>query len=152
MFTLFGKIVLKVIPKYQLIMEATELLNKTCLLGISYFDFNGDLMGQVQYAGEIVNIDAKQGISLSLFETSPANHEQKNQHKGDDNIFVIPSDTSSFFVAPKGIYRNSENELLIENPDFFVVWDVYRMQDKKIEQGIHEWWDWRPQTMPPKVN
>lgn len=130
-------------------MTLEDLLDKTCLMGLSYFDTNKDLLRQEQYAGTVKNVDEKNGISIALFE-APAAQEGTIASDKEKRVFVIPPLLTTWFKAPPGAYKNPEGKLIIDSPDFFVTWDVYKTQDKK--QGDHEWWDWVPRTVPPKVN
>ena len=128
-------------------MKIDDVQNKTCLIGLSYFDIDGEIIQQVQHSGKVVNTDPENGISIEIIAST--DDKNKNNIATDSaRIFVLPASLVSWFVAPPGTYRGPNQELLIENPDYFVVWDIYRSKDRDAE-GVHEWWDWRPQTTPP---
>lgn len=126
-------------------MKLEDLIQKTCLLGISYFDTANQLIKQQQHAGTVVNVDNKNGISIELFAKTNSDSESTNSAK----VFVIPPSLSAWFEAPKGVYRDTDGNTLITNPDYFATWDVYQTQDEK--QGDHEWWEWVARTTPPTV-
>lgn len=128
-------------------MTLEELLNHTCLIGLSYFDTDSQLLKQDQLAGKVVNVDEQNGISIQLIQTQP---QDTIASDGENKIFILPPHLSAWFSAPNGTYRDTNGNVLIENPDYFVTWDIYKTQDEK--QGDHEWWDWVPRTTPPKVN
>ncbi len=123
-------------------MKLEDLVNKTCLIGLSYFDTDQSLMKQDQLSGRVVSVDEKNGISLELYPLDPETKKGR--------VFVIPPHLSPWFNAPAGDYRNADGEIMISNPDYFVTWDIYKTQDEK--KGDHEWWEWVPRTEPPKVN
>ncbi len=131
-------------------MTLEDLLNKTCLIGLSYFDTQKELLKQIQYAGKVVNIDKENGISIKLIATSDDEVDDKIASDKQEKIFVLPPLLSSWFKAPEGTYKNAAGTPLIIDPDFFVTWDIYQTQDEK--KGDHEWWEWVPRTTPPKVN
>ena len=39
----------------------------------------------------------------------------------------------------------------IENPDYFVTWDIVKKKDDA-EEGQQEWWEWHPRVSSPSVN
>jgi len=130
-------------------MTLDDLLNKTCLIGLSYFDTDNSLMKQQQFAGTVVSTDADNGISIETVAEQSATTDTIASDK-NTRVFVIPPLLTSWFEAPAGEYKNAAGELLITNPDFLVTWDIYKTQDEK--QGDHEWWEWVPRTAAPKVN
>lgn len=122
-------------------MELADVQGKTCVVGLSYFDSNGDLLRQAQLAGTVQKINAEMGITLTL------------QH-ADPNVpaaeFILPPDLQAWFKAPPGHYRHAPSGVDIQNPDFLVTWDIHRKRNTTAE-GQHEWWDWVPNTTPPQV-
>ncbi len=122
-------------------MRLEELIGKTCVIGLSYFDLNGELMKQAQYAGSVVKVDAENGISVRL------QHADASVEKAE---FILPPNLDGWFNAPPGHYRHAPTGVDIENPDFVVTWDIHRTQENTAE-GQHEWWDWVPNTTPPQV-
>ncbi|WP_373083876.1 hypothetical protein [Zhongshania sp.] len=115
--------------------ELAALLDKRAMVGITYFDINGDTLQQRMLAGTVVRVTAKDGITLR--------HSNSNE-------FTIPSSTAPWFVAPPGDYKTSDDEA-VSNPDYLVIWDVHRCQDMNKPEGEHEWWEWVANTTPPSV-
>jgi hypothetical protein len=122
-------------------MQLEDLLDKTCVLGVAYFDRQGELMKQVQVAGSVLGVDLEQGITLQL-RHAEAGVEQAQ--------FIVPPNLAAWFKAPPGRYRHAETGVDIENPDYLVTWNVHRTQDTTTE-GQHEWWEWVPNVEPPQV-
>lgn len=122
-------------------MRLNDLLLKTCVVGVSYFDVDGELMKQNQYCGQVVKVDAEQGISVALRHTDAAVPAAD---------FIVPPNLDAWFKAPPGQYRHPPSGVDIENPDFLVTWNVFRTQSDTAE-GQHEWWEWIPNTERPKV-
>ena len=52
-------------------MKIEDVLNKTCLIGLSYINTNGDLLKQAQYAGTVITVDKEEGITVKLMAESP---------------------------------------------------------------------------------
>jgi hypothetical protein len=122
-------------------MQLGDILGKTCLIGVSYFDRDGSLLKQSQLAGEVAKVDAEMGISVRLRHTDP------NAAQAD---FILPPNLAAWFKAPPGRYRHAPSGVDIENPDFVVTWDVHRTRSDTAE-GQHEWWEWVPNVEPPQV-
>ena len=122
-------------------MLLEELLGKTCVIGVSYFDRDGEPLKQSQYAGTVVKTDAENGISVQL-RHADASVEQPE--------FILPPNLAPWFKAPPGHYRHAPSGVDIENPDYLVTWNVFRTQDRNPE-GRHEWWEWVPNVEPPRV-
>ena len=120
-------------------MKLEDLINKTCLIGLSYFDIDGELIKQSQLSGVVVSVDEDEGISVQL---------EKNNDKA---IFILPPSLKAWFIAPAGHYKNAECNIDIENPNYFVTWDINKTKESTPE-GEHEWWGWEPRIMPPTVN
>jgi hypothetical protein len=122
-------------------MELAELLSKTCVIGLSYFGMDGELLKQTQYAGTVTQVDAELGISVQL-QHSDASVEQA--------VFIVPPNLAAWFKAPPGHYRHAASGVDMENPDYLVTWSIYRTQGETAE-GQHEWWEWVPNTESPQV-
>ena len=74
-------------------MQLEDLLLKTCVVGVSYFDLQGELMKQTQYAGQVVKVDAENGISIALRHSDPAVAAAD---------FIVPPNLAAWFEAPPG--------------------------------------------------
>jgi hypothetical protein len=122
-------------------MKLDDVLGKTCVIGVSYFDPEGALMKQTQFAGAVVKVDAEMGITIQL-RHADASVEQAE--------FILPPNLAAWFKAPPGHYRHAPSGVDIVNPDFVVTWDVHRSRATAAE-GQHEWWEWVPNTEPPQV-
>lgn len=122
-------------------MKLDDVLGKTCVIGVSYFDPEGALMKQTQFAGAVVKVDAEMGITIQL-RHADASVEQAE--------FILPPNLAAWFKAPPGHYRHAPSGVDMLNPDFVVTWDVHRTRSTAAE-GQHEWWEWVPNTEPPQV-
>jgi hypothetical protein len=122
-------------------MKLEELIDKTCVIGVSYFDTNGELMKQTQFAGQVLKVDAELGITVKL------HHTDSSVQQAD---FIVPPNLDAWFKAPPGHYKHAASGVDMENPDYLVTWNVYRTQENKPE-GQHEWWEWVPNTERPQV-
>jgi hypothetical protein len=122
-------------------MNLEELIAKTCVIGVSYFDTNGELMKQTQFAGQVLTVDAELGITVQL------RHTDASVQQAD---FIVPPNLDAWFKAPPGHYKHAPSGVDIENPDYLVTWNVHRTQENKPE-GQHEWWEWVPNTERPQV-
>lgn len=115
--------------------ELAALLDKTVLVGLSYFDIGGEALQQRVLSGVVVRVTPKDGITLS----------QPNKEE-----FTVPSSLAPWFKAPAGNYKTSDGES-IDNPEYLVTWNVHRCQDNDKPEGEHQWWEWVANTTPPSV-
>jgi len=127
-------------------MTLHELMNKTCLIGVTYINVNGDTLKQAQYAGTVIEVDKEEGIKVRLMPIKGEHVETKETPN-----FHLPPSLDAWFLAPKGHYKNDEFNIDIDNPDYFVTWDVVKKKDDT-EEGQQEWWEWHPRISPPSVN
>ena len=131
-------------------MTLEDLINKTCLIGVTYVDTNGDTLKSAQYAGTVIEVDAEEGIKVKLMAIESGD-TSKDLSKKETPNFHLPPSLDAWFVAPKGHFKNTEHKIDIENPDYFVTWDVVKKKDDT-EEGQQEWWEWHPRAVPPSVN
>jgi hypothetical protein len=122
-------------------MELAELLSKTCVIGLSYFGKDEELLKQTQYAGTVTQVDSELGISVQL---------QHGDSTVEQAVFIVPPNLAAWFKAPPGHYRHAASGVDMENPDYLVTWSIYRTQGETAE-GQHEWWEWVPNTESPQV-
>jgi hypothetical protein len=122
-------------------MQLEDVLDKTCVVGVSYFDLAGELEKQTQYAGRVAKVDAELGITITLAHADPSVAAAD---------FIVPPNLQAWFKAPPGHYRNAVSGVDLQNPDFLVTWNVFRTQDNTVE-GQHAWWEWVPNTQAPSV-
>ena len=124
-----------------MISSPTDTLNKTCLVGLSYFDLNGQLLKQNLLAGRVKAQDDELGITLGLFDAT-----------GDLGAdFLLPNNLACWFKAPAGDFHTSTEGVKIKNPDFLVTWDIHQTRSDK-QEGEQQWWEWVPRTEAPVVN
>jgi hypothetical protein len=122
-------------------MQLSDVLGKTCVIGLSYFGSEGELLKQTQFAGQVEKIDAEMGITLALRHTDASVAAAE---------FILPPNLDAWFKAPPGHYRHAPSGVDVQNPDYLVTWDIHRKRDTTAE-GQHEWWEWLPNTTPPQV-
>ena len=125
-------------------LSLDSILNKTVLVGLSYFDRHGELLQQQLLSGVVVETDKEKGIAVQLHQDQQSDDRQEDKH------FVLPASLSCWFTAPKGNYHTSNSSRKIENPDYLVTWDIFQQQEE-VTDGDHQWWEWQPRTVPPQV-
>ncbi len=125
----------------MLTLETT--IEKTCLIGLTYFNAEGEMLKQSLLAGKVSYSDAEKGIGIALFEKEGLDLGSKQ--------FLIPTDLSCWFTAPKGKFHTSVEGVTLTNPDFLVTWDIY--QSRRIESDEQmQWWEWKPRIEQPSVS
>ena len=122
-------------------MQLDDVLGKSCVIGLSYFGLNGELLKQSQCCGIVTVVDREQGISVQLQHSDPVVAQP---------VFILPPNLDAWFKAAAGHYRHAESGMDMLNPDYLVTWNIYRTQGNAAE-GQHEWWEWLPNTTPPQV-
>lgn len=130
-------------------LTLNELLNKTCLIGLTYTSSTGDVLKQTQLAGTVIAVDAEEGISVQLMKIEGQVQQEVEDEK--PAVFHLPPALEPWFLAQKGHYKNAEHNIDIKDPDFFVTWDIVKKKDDTPE-GVHEWWEWQPRLSSPSVN
>ncbi len=126
-----------------------DTLGKSCLLGLSYFNIEGELLKQTLLAGKVIAVDKEMGISVQLIATKDKNSQNSND-KNKQATFIIPTDLSCWFTAPKGEFHTSDSNNKITDPDYLVTWDIYQSKDKQ-QDGEQQWWQWHPRTQQPSI-
>ena len=124
-----------------MLTKLEDTLQKNCLIGLTYFDLNGEQLKQSLLAGVVKAVDAEMGITLTL--------ASKGEESGAD--FILPADLSCWFSAPKGEFHTSTEGVKATNPDYLITWDIHQSKEG-IKEGEQQWWQWRPRTQPPVVN
>lgn len=122
-------------------MQLNDLLSKTCVIGVSYFDEQGAMLKQTQFAGQVCKVAAEQGIAVQLRHSDPTVAQAD---------FIVPPHLEAWFQAPPGHYRHAPSGVSMENPDYLVTWNVFRTRGDTLE-GQHTWWEWVPNTERPQV-
>ena len=155
-----------------------DTLNKSCLIGLSYFNVQGEQLNQNILAGRVVSVDSELGITVELLSASNVSSDELSSNEFSSNKlssnnkkkganFILPSDLSCWFTAPKGEFHTSQNGTKIINPDYLVTWDIFQtkeqqtneqqgnLQEKssieKVKDGEQQWWQWSPRTQSPNV-
>jgi len=130
-----------------------DTLQKSCLIGLTYFDLDGNELKQQLLAGTVIAVDAEMGITIKLLSA------ESNANNSKAANFIIPANLSCWFKAPKGEFHTSLEQVKIVDPDFLVTWDIYQTKshgtsqdDKKSQEGVQQWWKWYPRTADPMVN
>lgn len=126
-----------------------DTLDKTCLLGLSYFNPKGELLKQTMLAGTVIATDKETGITVQLLRATDSNKQNTGEQDKNAN-FILPTNLSCWFNAPKGQFHTSQTDNKIVNPDYLVTWDIHQTKDtdKNSEQ---QWWQWEPRTTPPGI-
>jgi hypothetical protein len=130
-----------------------DTLNKTCLVGLSYFTAQDEPLKQNIVAGRVISVDSEMGITIAL-----ATSDTSTSKPGKEASFILPTNLSCWFIAPKGEFHTSQKGVKIINPDYLVTWDIYQTKApekdtsaKKPTDGEQQWWQWRPRTQAPNV-
>jgi len=130
-----------------------DTLNKSCLIGLSYFNVQGEQLKQNILAGRVIEVDSEMGITIELSTSEPSTSNNDKKQKAN---FILPIDLSCWFNAPKGEFHTSQKGVKIVNPDYLVTWDIYQTKQKQSESSDkpdseQQWWQWRPRTQSPNV-
>ena len=125
-----------------------QAINKTCLIGLSYFDVEEKLLKQTMLAGTVLSVDSEMGITVALLHSSEKTKENTPN-------FILPNNLSCWFIAPKGDFHTSQPGIKITDPDYLVTWDIYQTKPQqepdKSSDGEQQWWKWVPRTEAPKI-
>ena len=130
-----------------------DTLNKSCLIGLSYFNVQGEQLKQNILAGRVIEVDSEMGITIELSTSEPSTSNNDKKQRAN---FILPIDLSCWFTAPEGEFHTSQKEVKIVNPDYLVTWDIYQTKQKQSESSDkpdseQQWWQWRPRTQSPNV-
>ena len=120
-----------------------DTLQKTCLVGLSYFDVQKVLLKQSILAGKVIAVDKEMGITIALIDKEMKVNDQSAK-------FILPSDLSCWFSAPQGEFHTSLQNVKIINPDYLVTWDIYQTKEHQ-NSNEQQWWQWRPRAEVPKI-
>lgn len=147
-----------------MLKNLNDTLQKKCLIGLTYFDVNGEQLKQTLLAGTVKSVDEEMGITLILFIKKSADAAKNKKAKEKEAEFILPADTSCWFKAPKGDFHTSVENIKITDPDYLITWDIYQTKAQKtadgakgtdvknnIKDGEQQWWQWRPRTQKPQV-
>ena len=135
-----------------------DTLNKTCLIGLTYFTVDGELLKQSILAGKVISVDQEMGITISLNTSTTADTKDSAAN------FLIPTDLSCWFNCPKGEFHTNLSKEKVINPDFLVTWDIFQTKNQQtsnttnktfntstVQDGEQQWWQWIPRTEKPQI-
>jgi len=123
-----------------LLKNINDTINKSCLIALSYFDNTSKVLKETVLAGVVKSADKEMGITVLLSSDTSNNAE-----------FIIPTDLSCWFIAPKGEFHTSQDGVKITNPDYLVTWDIHQTKDDTPD-GEQQWWHWIPRKNKPNIN
>lgn len=124
-----------------------DAIGKSCLIGLTYFDLQGEELKQSLLAGVVKSVDQELGITLRLLQASKVGDIAT---QNADAEFIIPANLACWFKAPKGEFGTSQAGVKVKNPDFLITWDIHQTK-KEVEEGQQQWWEWVPRTVAPVV-
>lgn len=130
----------------------SDILQKQCLLGLTYFDVTGKQLKQTLLAGTVISVDEEMGITLHLHANNSTNNEKAKAAQ-----FILPANLSCWFKAPKGNFHTSTEGVKLSDPDYLVTWDIYQSKAQNTKNndnnhdGEQQWWQWQPRTENPRV-
>lgn len=131
-----------------MLLTLENVVGKTCLIGLTYFDKQGEMLKQSMLGGIVKSVDKEMGITIELAAIDAEKSEGKTAE------FLIPSTLTCWFVAPKGDFHTSQEGAKIVDPDYLVTWDIHQTKDSddpKSQEGQQQWWEWLPRTEKPQV-
>jgi len=102
--------------------EASSLLGKVIVLGLTFVDEKQELIERKQMHGIIVSVDPKKGVEISL----------RGMRAGEK--YSLPPDLRPFQQkAPPGEYRLKETGEVIIDPDYAVSWTITRRSKGSVD-------------------
>jgi len=90
--------------------HAASFIGKHLLIGITYLDWQDNLIEQKQFHGNIDRINEREGIVIKLSDSSEE--------------YSLPPDLNSLRPAEKGEYRLRSTGEIIIDPDFLTTWTI----------------------------
>ena len=92
-------------------------IGKTVLIGLTFFDSDGQKTGDDVGHGKIIRINKKEGI---VVETEP----ERNEYK-------LPPDLKNLQKAPPGEFKESTTNIKITDPEFITFWEIHQVPSNK---------------------
>lgn len=83
---------------------ADEFIGKVVLVGVTYLNAKGEIVGRKQWAGTIKTYSNKEGIQVKVFDS--------------DETCTLPPMASAIEVAKPAIYRLKSTGRMVEKPDY----------------------------------
>jgi hypothetical protein len=91
---------------------AASFVGKYVLIGLTYYDHEGNFLEQKQRHGTITSADERAGFAIEL----------QGQHRGE--TFWLPPDVRPFQKARPGNYRLRSTGEEIVDPDLLCSWSI----------------------------
>ena len=96
--------------------RAKTLIGKLVLIGLTYYDHDGNFLEQKQMHGRISSVDGKKGLAIAL----------EGSRNGE--TYWLPPDLRSFREAKPGEYREHSTGEVVVNPDLTTTWEITQTQ------------------------
>lgn len=97
--------------------DSDTLIGKHIIIGLTYVDYNDNIVNRVQLHGNISEINAD-GIFIKL--------------NNSDKEFTLPPDISAIKIASRGEYRSESTGEVVVNPDLMTSWTIYQQKPEEI--------------------
>ena len=91
-------------------IEFSDLIDKTLLIGLTYYTADNEFIEQKQYWGTVIESNETR-ILVQL---------------NNGEIFGLPGDLSSTEIAPPGEYRLHSTGEIVVDPDYLTTWNIYK--------------------------
>lgn len=95
-------------------LSFSDIIGKTLLIGLSYYNSENKLIRQRQYYGT-VTVSNRTKILVRL---------------GNGRMFRLPPDLSSTKVAPPGEYCLKSTGEVVIAPDYLTTWSIFMPKEK----------------------
>lgn len=95
--------------------RARALVGKYALVGLTFLDHQGNLIGRAQRHGRLVELDESRGIAIRFVA---------HGHHWDGEIYRLPPDLRSIAEAAPGEYRLRSTGEVVVDPDVTVSWTI----------------------------
>ncbi|ROS01811.1 hypothetical protein EDC56_2259 [Sinobacterium caligoides] len=118
-------------------ISRNQLLARRVVVGLRYYEHGRQtLLDEKLFYGVVVKVMEDDGI---VIEVAP-----------DSTPFTLPSDISSWHLAPKASFVVPGLADDVVDPDYLVRWDIIRGA-ADVEAGEHEWWEWQAVIEPLSI-
>ena len=91
----------------------TDLIEKTILIGLTYYTADDEFIEQKQYWGTVIESNENR-ILVKL---------------NDGKILGLPPDLSSTKIAPPGEYRLRSTGEVVVDPNYLMTWNINRPKE-----------------------
>lgn len=90
--------------------KARSFLGKHVIIGLTYESPDGELLGQAQVHGHVVQVEEGHGIAVKLSDSG--------------EVFWLPPDPAALHEAPPGEYRFRSTGEVVVDPELMTSWTV----------------------------